>query len=241
MKNIVCMKWGTKFGANYVNALYKMVEKNITGEFRFVCFTEDPKGIDERVEIMPLPPMDLDENAPERGWRKITMMNEKLGDLEGNALFLDLDIVILRNIDEFFEVPGEFIIIKDWDFKNSVTGNSSVFRFPVGKYPDVLEYFVKNSNEIAQQFRNEQAYLSDAMYKKGVLSYWDKKWCVSFKRHCLQKFPLNFFKEPRIPEDAKILVFHGRPTPEQAIKGYWGKMGFRYVKPTKWINDYRMQ
>ena len=36
-------------------------------------------------------------------------------------------------------------------------------------------------------------------------------------------------------ETAKILIFHGRPTPEQAYAGFWGKMGFRYVKPTKWI------
>ena len=234
------MKWGTKFGANYVNALYKMVEKNITGEFRFICFTENSDGIDKNVEIMPLPQMNIDENAPERGWRKISMMSEKLGDIEGQALFLDLDIVILRNIDEFFDVDGEFVIIKDWDFPEAVTGNSSVFRFEVGKHQDVLDYFVNNTEEVAKNFRNEQAYLSDAMHKKGVLSYWDKKWCVSFKRHCLQKFPMNYFKEPKCPEDAKILIFHGRPTPEQAINGYWGKMGFRYVKPTKWINDYRI-
>ena len=28
--NIVCMKWGKKFGPQYVNRLYKMVEKNLT-------------------------------------------------------------------------------------------------------------------------------------------------------------------------------------------------------------------
>ena len=40
------------------------------------------------------------------------------------------------------------------------------------------------------------------------------------------------------PVDAKIIVFHGRPTPEQAYKGFMGKGGLRYVKPTKWLDKY---
>ena len=40
-KNIICMKWGTKFGASYVNRLYDMVERNTTVPHRFVCFTDD--------------------------------------------------------------------------------------------------------------------------------------------------------------------------------------------------------
>ncbi len=42
-----------------------------------------------------------------------------------------------------------------------VTGNSSVYRFELGAHPDVLEYFQGHLDEIRQQFRNEQAYLSD--------------------------------------------------------------------------------
>ena len=76
------------------------------------------------------------------------------------------------------------------------------------------------------------------MKKKGILKYWDSSWCVSFKRNCLQPFPLNFFKMPRDPQEAKIIVFHGRPTPEQAYAGFMGKGGLRYVKPTKWLDKY---
>ena len=49
-RNVICIKWGNKFGADYVNRLYKMVEKNLTLEHRFVCFTDDSKGIVEGVE-----------------------------------------------------------------------------------------------------------------------------------------------------------------------------------------------
>lgn len=234
--NIVCMKWGTKFGPQYVNRLYKMVEKNLTLKHRFICFTDDATGIDAGVEIMPLPQV-IFEDGPERGWRKLGILSSSLGDLKGQALFLDLDILILRNIDDFFKVDGEFLIIKDWDFKNYI-GNSSVFRFDIGKHADVLKYFEENRFQIRKQFRNEQAYLSYAMMKKGILKYWDKKWCVSFKRHCLKMFPINYFKAPELPKDAKILIFHGHPNPEEAFKGFTSKFGFRHVKPTLWLNDF---
>lgn len=153
-------------------------------------------------------------------------------------MFLDLDVVIMKNIDEFFEVPGEFVIIKDWDFENDIIGNSSVFRFEVNKHKDIIENFYKEGKDIRKRYRNEQAFLSYQMKEKGILSYWDKSWCVSFKRNCLRPFPLNYFQVPKEPKDAKILVFHGRPNPEQAYNGFMGKGGFRYVKPTKWLDKY---
>lgn len=244
MRNVICMKWGDKFGPEYVNRLYKMVEKNLTLEHRFVCFTDNAEGLKEGIEVRPLPEMSLDSSLPERGWRKLTVFGEKLADLEGQALFLDLDIVITSNIDAFFEAEGEFLIIKDWDFPKDIIGNSSVFRFDIGKYSTVLSNFINNGEAIRERHRNEQAYLSYAIKEIGdkqnkeLLKYWDKSWCVSFKRNCLHKFPLNYFMQPKFPESAKIIIFHGKPTPSQALKGYFGKMGFRYVKPTKWISKY---
>jgi hypothetical protein len=236
-KNVICIKWGTKFGPEYVNNLYKMVEKNLTIPHRFVCFTDDKTGLDEKIEVFPLPELD-DSGLSEKAWRKLGLYTDKLGDLQGEALFLDLDIVIRDNIDCFFEKEGEFFIIKDWDFPNDIIGNSSVFKFYVNKHKDIIENFYKEGKDIQKRYKNEQAFLSKQMYKKGILQYWDKNWCVSFKRHCLWPFPINYFKVPKDPVDAKIIVFHGRPNPHQAYNGFWGKGGFRYVKPTKWLDKY---
>ena len=236
-KNVICVKWGTKFGPEYVNRLHNMVEKNLTIPHRFICFTDNAEGLDENIEVRPLPELN-DDGLPEKAWKKLGLFTSQLADLTGQALFLDLDIVIRDNIDAFFEVDGDFRIIKDWDFENDIIGNSSVFRFEVNKYPDIIENFYKEGKDIRKRYKNEQAFLSHKMHEKGILQYWDKSWCVSFKRNCLRPFPLNFFMQPKDPVESKILVFHGRPTPEQAYKGYWGKGGFRYVKPTKWLDKY---
>ena len=236
-KNVICIKWGTKFGPEYVNNLYRMVEKHLPIPHRFVCFTDNAEGLDSGIEVRDLPPFN-EKKIPDKAWRKLSLFNAELADLKGTALFLDLDIVIKSDLTPFFEKEGDFIIIKDWDFPKDIIGNSSVFRFEIGKHPDVLENFYKEDIHIRDRYKNEQAFLSHQMYNKGVLSYWDKSWCVSFKRFCLQPFPLNFFKEPMDPPNAKIIVFHGRPTPEQALAGFAGKGGLRYVKPTKWLNKY---
>lgn len=238
MHNIICMKWGTRYGAEYVNRLSAMVQRFTSLPHRFVCFTEHSAGIDSRVEIFPLPPMELAAHLPERGWRKLTVLQNQLADLTGNALFLDLDVVVRDSLDPFLQVDGAFRIIKDWDFPRNVVGNSSVFRFEIGKHADVLERYVTRGDEVRQTHRNEQAYLSHAIHAKGILQYWDAAWCCSFKRHCLRPFPLNYFQPPREPRDAKIVIFHGHPNPDAALAGCTLKMGLRRVLPTTWIEKY---
>jgi hypothetical protein len=233
--NVICMKWGTKFGADYVNALHRMVRQHCTLAPRFFCFTDDGRGIDRDVEIRPLPQLELDA-GPERGWRKLSILRKN--DLVGDVLFLDLDVVIRANIDDFFHIPGKFRIVKDWDFPRAVTGNSSVFRFTGGEWDSVLQDFLRNRRAIQRRFRNEQAYLSHAIAERGALAYWPPDWCVSFKRHCLRPWPLCYFREPQEPTRAKIVVFHGKPTPMQALTGHVAKWGFRRVRPTGWLKKY---
>ena len=234
---IVCMKWGNKYGPDYVNKLYNMVSKNLTKKFRFICFTENGKGLNNRVEIFPLPAIKMPKNKPERGWRKLSILQKNLNGLKGTCLFLDLDIVIVDNIDPIFELSGEFFIAFDKRKKNSSIGNSSVFRFEAGAHHDIYENFNNESSKILSLFRNEQAYLSDMIVKKGIFHYWPEDWCPSFKYHCVPNFPLNYFLSPKIPMGAKIILFHGLPEPTEAAEGKSGKW-YRYIKKSPWINEH---
>jgi len=235
--NIICMKWGDKFSASYVNKLYAMVKRNITLPFRFVCFTENGTDIHPEVEIQPLPELDLPKNIPERGWRKLTVFAKDFGGLKGKTLFLDLDVVIVDNIDDFFMIPGDFIIAFDDHKPHKKEGNSSVFRFEIGKYPDILEYFEKNFQKIRTEVRHEQAYLSREMNKLHKMQFWPKEWVPSFKYHCAPSWIRSWFEAPTIPKKAKIILFHGLPNPPEAIKGISGKW-YRHIQPSPWIKEY---
>ncbi|MCA9210969.1 MAG: hypothetical protein KDA55_21570, partial [Planctomycetales bacterium] len=110
MVNVICMKWGDKYGANYVNILRAMVRRHLSLPHRFVCFTENASGLHPEVEVFPLPELELPDGIPERCWRKLCTFDRQLGDLHGPTLFLDLDVVVLGSLDSLFELPGKFFI-----------------------------------------------------------------------------------------------------------------------------------
>ena len=235
--NIICMKWGQKYGAEYANRLYRMVDRNITRPFRFICFTDDASGLLEGIEAQPLPSLELPPGTPERGWNKLSTLAEGFGGLEGEALFLDLDVVIVGNIDELFDHPGEFLIIRDKKFKKRLIGNSSVYRFKIGRYDQSLRKFQQNFDQVKNSFRNEQAYLSDEVHQRGELGFWPPEWCVSFKYDCVAPWPMGYFKTPQAPAGSKILIFHGHPLPDEAIDGVTHKW-YRPIRPCPWLKDY---
>ena len=235
--NIICMKWGTKYGADYVNRLYGMIARHLKTAFQLTCFTDNAQGIRPEVHICDLPKLDLPAGTPERGWNKLSTLQADLGGLSGDVLFLDLDVVIVDNIEDFFTYPGDFLIIRDSKFRKKLIGNSSVYRFKIGRYTDILTQFQQNFMEIRQTYRNEQAYLTAEIAKRGELNFWPDSWCPSFKYHCMQPFPLNYVKDAIIPQGAKIIIFHGHPEPHEAIQGITHKW-YRHVRPTQWVADY---
>ena len=115
-----------------------MVSRNMDSKFRFVCFTENSIGIRPEVEIQALPELELPTRSPERGWRKLTIFKKDFGGLSGPTLFLDLDVVIVGKLDVFFSHPGDFVIAHDKKSPKKIEGNSSVFRFEIGKYAHIL-------------------------------------------------------------------------------------------------------
>ena len=92
---ILCLKHGTKYSADYVNTLYRMVKRHCTIDFTFVCLTDDTTGINPNIKTIPLP------DYLQGWWCKPYMFSPDLG-LVGNVLYMDLDVVIAKNIDHLF-------------------------------------------------------------------------------------------------------------------------------------------
>ena len=235
--NVICMKWGDKFPPDYVNRLYGMVSRNLSRPFRLICFTENGEGIRPEVEIQPLPELDIPQDLPERGWRKISVFAKGFGGLSGPTLFLDLDVVIVDSLDDFFTHPGDFLIAHDKSNPNHREGNSSVFRYEIGQYPEILENFTQNFERIRGEVRHEQAYLSREMDRLGKLEFWPDEWVPSFKYRCAPSWIKSWFQAPSVPEHAKVILFHGLPNPPEAIRGISGKW-YRHIQPSPWIEDY---
>lgn len=243
---ILCIKWGTKYGSQYVNRLFSGARRHLSGKFRFVCLTDDSHGIERGVEVFPLPQTGFDEAAfdARKGgdtWRKVGLFQPGLADLQSETLFLDLDIVITGSLDELFTYePGKFCVIHDWlerrrawmPGRDGRVGNTSVFRFHPQRHQLAYTYFAEHQSEVLQSFRIEQQYISRVL--KDDLAFWPDEWVSSFKRYCRPTFPLNHFCTPRQPASTKVLVFHGFPLPDQAIAGYRGGW-IKSTLPAPWV------
>lgn len=236
--NVICMKWGSAYTASDVNILRHMVTRHLHRPHRFVCFTDDPSGLEAGIDVFALPAVPVPEGLEREAWAKLGTFTDPLGDLSGTALFLDLDLVVVDSLDPFFELPGRFCIIHNWTHPDRIVGNSSVYRFEVNSLGWVLDRYRQDPMGARNRYRNEQAFLSHALTDAGVdLTYWPAAWCRSFKRHCMPHRLLAPFRRARKPESARIIVFHGNPKPQDAIRGEW-KGRWRRMRPAPWVGDY---
>lgn len=240
-QTVICIKWGTRYGVDYVNRLASMIRRNTRRPTRIVCFTDNAEGIDPGVETAPLPPINIPQRVQWLGWRKISLWQSPLLDLEGDVLFLDLDVVITGSLDEFFDFePGRFCVAKNWSEPELRVGNTSVYRFPVGRMMYIFDEFNRDGERFLARYRNSQKYISG---EAQDMVFWPSQWCVSFKHSLLPPWPLNFVLTPKLPLDTKVVAFTGKPDPDEARDGRWPearawKRLYKHVRATPWIAEH---
>lgn len=243
---VLCMKWGTLYSAEYVNVLHNACKKNISGDFRFVCLTDNSDGLQEGIESYPIPDIGLEERHYYHGaWPKIAVFSENLYGLQGRALFIDLDTVIWGSLDELFEVSGELVAINNavWDRNQSKAPKartmSSVFAFDLGKLGYVVNQLQVNRDILIEKHDIEQEYLHHTV--KNIV-YWSPEWLSSFKYHLRQPLLLDRLKPPHQPRDNnKLIIFHGNPRPIDLIRpadNNWGRFPHYGKGSVDWMVDY---
>ena len=235
---VLCMKWGTKYGPEYVNRLYAMVARHLARPFRFVCLTDDTAGVRSEVVTAPIPALPRIIQPKERGWFKLASFSPKLkGLLDEVVLYLDLDVVILGGLDPLFEYEAAFPLIRDWYHPVRLVGNSSVYRYRPAERWALFDAFSADTDAIVTRIRNEQEYLSEYLEQRGELSFWPKEWCQSWRVGCLAPWPARMWTTPRAPPGTRILVFHGSPKPEEAMADRAG-LGLQTWRAAPWLADY---
>lgn len=132
---IVCVKWGKRYDAAYVNRLYAGVRRNLKGrspeEVPFVCFTDDAAGLVEGIEARSLP------KDSTLWWGKAYLFSEEAG-LDGNrVLFLDLDQVIVADLGNLAAYRGPFAVLATDGISCELAGggyNSSVISWEASTF-----------------------------------------------------------------------------------------------------------
>jgi hypothetical protein len=195
MIDVVCVKVGTKYGAEYVNRLGAMVGRHLSLDHTFHCVTEDPRGVDANI-------LEVQETELPGWWQKLTVFKPDPWGLRNPILFFDLDVVILGSLDDFAREDSDFAIIKDFNYD---CYNSSVFWLRPGAHPEVWERFTP---DVMSRLPGDQNWITECVPNATL---WPSEWIVSYKRSIRRRF---WFNRPP-PPDARVVVFHGNPKPHQ--------------------------
>ncbi|MBM9594238.1 glycosyl transferase [Roseitranquillus sediminis] len=220
MKQVISIKWGKRYGAEYPNRLFAAVSRHLSPPFRFICFTDDPTGLVEGIEAMPLPPLDCEMPVNTLGkWGKARLWSERLGGLTGTVLFIDLDVVILSSLDPLFEFgeANDVVLARNPNTPFERLGQTSIYRMPVGRLASLKADFEADPQGVADRFRFEQRFVTRRA-PDGV-RFWPRGWVAVYKWHCIPPFPLNYVRTPRPPRKAKVVIFPGPLNPPDAIEG----------------------
>ena len=244
---IACLKYGTRYPADYVNVLYNAARKAMRGPFRFLCLTDRPEGLLPSIETLPIPDVGLEPNEWFVGgiWPKLGIYDRHLHGLTGRVLFIDLDMVVLRDLDAFFEVPGRYVGIDGgprWGRPNSTARPelcSALVAYDIGALGDLADKFRVEKAAIMRRFRTEQAYTEAEL---GHIDFWPEGWVISFKRSLRQPLLVDLIREPKLPpETAKVLAFHGTPRPADLIgqgRTFWDRVPHLGHGSVSWMVDY---
>jgi hypothetical protein len=244
---VCCLKYGTAYPADYVNVLYNATRKAMRGPFRFLCLTDRAEGLQQGIEVLPIPDLGLEQREWFVGgvWPKLGIYDRQFHGLKGRILFVDLDMVVLRDLDAFFDIPGRFVGIDAgprWGRPGSTAPQqlgSALVAFDIGSLGHLADKFRAEKTAIIGQYRTEQAYTEAEL---GEIGFWPEGWVISFKRALRRPMLVDLLQEPRLPPaTAKVLAFHGTPRPVDLIgqgKTFWDRFPHLGHGPVSWMVDY---
>jgi hypothetical protein len=218
MIHCICLKFGTKYSADYVNKLFRGIERNTSKEFLFTCFTDNSSGITTEVNIEALPISTGD------WYSKIGLYNEKLYNKEDQIFYFDLDTVITGDLDEIFSYTGDFAILQDF-YRPDGYGSGLMAWRPAAVNHMWTNYTQGYKSRYGDQGWCEQQYpgadLWQQMYPEKIISY---------KVHIVGKGRLRSRTHTNnigTIESSSIVCFHGRPLPQDCSGQPWMKENWK--------------
>lgn len=219
--NIICFLWkGDRWtdghqGEEYVNKLYRGVQRNLSIPHRFICLTDrEYPEIDKNIEQFRIHTPLWNGCMP-----KISMYNPDLG-LTGQVFSLDIDLVITGSLDDMCSYRGDFCTRSKFrqGLTHLVDGDIVGFKISPKIVKKVWEPFITDPKAIDRYARGRERYYYRKIFEKDHIDFWQILYpgqMFSYKNH------LN--RGQALPEDARIVSFHGRPRPHEVLHINWIK------------------
>lgn len=219
MISVVCFKWKPRHGyrstypAEVVNTLRSMVQRHYPWPHRFICVTDDARGLDEDIEAVPLwddyaeVPNPSFKTGPSC-YRRLKVFSRDIGEVLGERFVcIDLDTVIVGDLRPLFDRTEDFIAWRNPDPRWPLNG--SMFMLTAGARPEVWEGFDPKTSPATSHAA--RCYGSDQGWMSYVLGTGEATWGPE---DGVYSYDMEIRKlGNHLPENARVVMFHGRHDP----------------------------
>lgn len=227
MLEVVCWKWRpartyrSTFDASTVNTLRSMVARNLRLPHRFTCITDDPRGIDGDVRVIPLwndfasVPNPSNARNPSC-YRRLRMFSAEAREVIGERIVsMDLDVVITGDLTPLFDRPDDFVIWGGQTVQPGTRGpvyswyNGSLMMLRAGTRTKVwTEFDPARSPALANRAGcrgSDQGWIAYCLGKNEPV-WGTSDGVFSFRNHVLPSKGI-------LPKGARFVAFHGAHDP----------------------------
>lgn len=200
------LKLGGDYDVKYVNALANGVTKNLTVPYEFVCLTDCVEGFNTNVHrIIPL------SHNFQSWWSKIELFAPDKFNTE-RVFFLDLDTIITSNINDIATYSGNFFGLRDFFNQMGLGSGLMAWRSSDPIMSQIYEKFMESPTAHMNNHRmGDQEFINNTLgnYIEYVQDLYPNR-IYSYKKDCV-----DAYKNIKVPEEASIVCFHGKPRPHQ--------------------------
>lgn len=228
---VVAFKWRTpgyrsQFRGAHVNVLRRMVARNYRKPHDFVCVTDDPRGIETGIRIVPLWPdhgrlqNPMGRHQPSC-YRRLKLFSAEAEQIIGKRFIaLDLDIVVTGDLAPIFDRTEDFVMWGDTHPRTFYNG--SMMLMTAGARREVWDEFDPATSpakaKAAGHFGSDQGWISYRL-GRGQAMWGQAEGIYSWRVHLVQG-------QKPLPENARVVIFHGKQDP-------WGPVAQRHA----WVRE----
>ena len=238
MKNNVidcaCVIHGDKYNWDYVERLYSMLKRNSTHDISFHVFTEKKRTVPSHMIKHVLEDWPGISGPKKAWWYKMQMFNP--AHMSGKLLYMDLDVVITKNIDWIWEHDANYFwAIRDFKYiwRPMWKGmNSSIMLWDTTRWGKIWNEFQnRNIAATVKQFHGDQDFLNSLITDKH-LRFFDQDAVQSWRWQIKDggmDMKTRMYNKPgtgsMLSPKTAVMIFHGSPKPHEiadpVISQYW--------------------
>lgn len=208
----VCIHWGDKYPFLYVERLQRALHRHCSTTLDFVCVSNNEamcREVTADIRVVPAP------NTLQGWWQKINLFNRDFMEYR-HIIYCDLDVVVMKNIDEIVDMIGKYEFIHAQDVLDDLSSSFMIIDRDSLFARDVFATFNPDYAKIVDC--GDQWYLKKFLdqdkYRIGSLTpeqHYSYKYLIDHTNWRIRS--TNLLYRAVDIEGVSMLNFHGTPNP----------------------------